>query len=186
MNRWNVFFLVVLSGIFMARAELTKDQKDELEGSLRIVAVNDDTVEKDDVEYIELKVSTNQKVKYSEDYTFYMRITVELTDKKTSTVCYTQFARERGEVDVEYTGEDEWQFLVSKGDLKRPKVTGFVVQYGVIIDKKFTVLAEEMDDVDTLEELTTRTPDRYEAKPRIFHQYFFEDSDGEVVLSGWM
>ena len=169
----------------MAGAELSEDELEILQDSVRIGSINDDTFEdEDDIEYVQLKFYTTQKEDYKEKYAFFVRVTMEMTDKKTSTICYSKFGREQGEVDIEYTGEDTWKFIVAQGDMKRPKVTAYVVQYGVIVDKKFVVLAEETDDVDTIIELTERTPTLVEQKPHIIHEYSFRDSEGEVQQSG--
>ena len=203
MKHWYIFLLAAMVGIFTAEAKLTEDELEFLQDTVRIVAVNDDTVDieddfGEDVEWVQLAFSTNQRDEYKDDdgkiitYDFRVRVTVELTDKKTSTVAYSQFAREQGGVDKEYTGIDDWQFLVPQGELKRPKVTASVIEYGVMVDGEFIVLAQDFDHVDTLEELTTRTPQRLEKmegreelKPKIEHLSYYLDSDGEEQNSGW-
>lgn len=189
MKRWYIMLFVFLAGFLMAGAAgLSEDQLEDLQDTLKIRAVNDDDFEDDfDVEYFQLKFATGQNVKYEgqDSYKFYVRVTVELTDKKTSTVCYVQMARERGDVDTEYTGVDEWEMTVPFGDLKKPKLTAYVIQYGVLVGTEFIVAVTETDKVDTLEELTTRTTKRHDQKPEMKHQHFFIDSDGVEQPSGW-
>jgi hypothetical protein len=180
--------MVVLAGCFVAAGALTSDEIEDLKKKVKIGSVSDDEMEEDDVEYMQVKFYTIQDEDSADEHAFYVKVTVELTDKKTKTVCYAQFARMQGAVDTEYTGEDNWEFVVPFGDLEKPKITAYAVQYGVIEDKEFIVLAEQMDDVDTVEELTTRTPTRTTEKPRILHQYSYRDigsEDEEIIQSMW-
>jgi hypothetical protein len=198
MKRWYVMLFVFLSGFFLAGAELSEDELELLQDSVKIGSVNDDIVDDirgdgSDDEYFQLKFYTTQREEYKTAYTFRMRITVELNDKKTSTVGWSQFAREQGELDSEYTGQDNWRFLVPVGNMNRPKVTAYVIQYGVMVDGEFKVIAEEMDDVDSLDELLERTPNRLDTmearaelkKPTIEHQYTYIDSNGNADTTVW-
>lgn len=188
MKRWYMVMLVFLAGCFVAVGALTEDQKEDLEDSVKIGGVNDDTIEDDnDTKFEQLTFYTYQDEDSVEDYTFYIKVTVELTEKKSKKSYYAQFARKQGDVDTEYTGQDNWDFTVAYGDLKKPKITAYVIQYGIIEDKEFIVLTEEMDDVDSLEELTTRSPDRLEQKPRILHMYSYRDSvtGDDIQQSMW-
>lgn len=185
MKRWYILVLVFLAGYFVAVAEVTDDEIDDLRDKIKIGSVSDDDFEENDIEYQTLKFYTYQDEDSVEDYTFYVKVTVEFTEKKTKKSYYAQFARTQGSVESEYTGEDNWEFVVAQGDLEKPKVSAYVVQYGILVDKKFIVIVEEMDDVDSLEELTTRTSDKLVQKPRILHQYNFRDSNEEVQQSMW-
>ncbi len=194
MKRWNVLLSVFLAGCFVAAAGVpTEDEIEDLKDKVKIGSVSDDTIEgDDDSKYEQLKFYTTQYEDSVEDYAFYMRVTVELTEKKSKDSYFAQFARTQGDVDTEYTGEDNWEFVVAHGDLQKPKITAFVVQYGILVDKDgkkdFIILAEEMDDVDSLDELTKRSPNRLEQKPRILHQYSYRDNGGdgqEVIQSMW-
>ncbi len=176
--------LVFCVSCFLAvGAEISEDDLERLERSVKIGSVNDDTVENDaDEESEQLKFYTYQNE--DDDYNFRVRITMELTDRSKNTY-FAQLMKPRGVVDTEYTGEDNWKFEVPHGDLERPKVTAYVVQYGIQMGAEFIVLAEETDDVDTVEELTERSPTRLEQKPVILHQYKFRDSDEEEQYSKW-
>ncbi len=177
-----VFCLSCLSAF---TEELSEDEMDRLEASIKIGSVNDDTFEQNDDEYLKLKFYTYQDEDDADEYKFYIKVTVEVMDRATKNVYYSQFARLQGAVDIEYTGEDNWEFLVKIDEVKKPKVTAYVVQYGILMDKKFICFAEEADDVDTVDELTERTTTRLEPTPRILHQYNFRDSDEEVQQSSW-
>ncbi len=178
---WLLVFCV--SCFFAVGAEVSEDELERLERTVKIGSVSDDTIENDaDEELEQLKFYTYQNE--DDEYNFRMRVTIELTDKSKNTY-FAQLIKSRGVVDTEYTGEDNWDFRVPHGDLERPKVTAYVVQYGIQVDAKFIVLAEETDDVDTVEELTERSPTRLEQKPVILHQYKFRDSDEEEQYSKW-
>jgi hypothetical protein len=190
MKHWSVILWILLAGFLMAGAALTEDELEYLEDSARIVGVSDDTIDiedeyGEDVEWVQLKFTINQRQKYKEDYKFRVRVTVELTDKKTKTIAHARFARERGGFGEEYTGVDVWRFLVPQGELKRPKVTAYAIQYGMLVDGEFVVLAEELDGVDAAEEIEERTPERLEQKPEMEYQYYFLDSENEEQTSAW-
>lgn len=189
MKRWYMVMVVFLAGCFVAAGALTEDQIDDLKKKIKIGSISDDTFEDDsDISYEQLKFYTYQDEDSAEENTFYMKVTVEIKEKKGKDTYFAQFARTQGAVDTEYTGEDNWEFVVAHGDLKKPEITAYVVQYGVIEDKEFIVLSEEMDDVDSLDELLERSPNRLEQKPRILHQYNYRDTaseDEEVIQSMW-
>ncbi len=176
--------LVFCMSCFVAvGAGISEDELERLERTVKIGSVNDDTVENDaDEEFEQLKFYTYQNE--DDDYNFRMRVTMELTDRSKNTY-FAQLMKPRGVVSAEYTGEDNWKFEVPHGDLERPKVTAYVVQYGIQLGSEFVVLAEETDDVDTVEELTERSPTRLEQKPAIQHQYSYRDGDDEVIQSQW-
>ena len=184
-----MLLLVFCMGCFLAvGAEISEDELERLERSVKIGSVNDDTIENEaDEEFIQLKFYTYQNEDDSDEYTFRLRVTIELTDKQKNSY-FAQMAREQGSLDTEYTGEDNWEFLLPIGDLNRPKVTAYVIQYGILVDAEFIVLAEETDDVDTVEELTERSPTRLEPQNKnavIKHQYKFRDSDEGEQYSDW-
>jgi len=200
MKRWTIFLMVALAGFVMAEEKLTEEELEDLQDAVNIVSVNDDTIDiedamGEDVEWIQLKFSINQRADWKKDYKFRVRVTIELEDKKTSTIVYSQFARLRGEfTDGEnYLGVDEWQYIVPQGELKRPKVSAYVIQYGVMVGDEYVVLAEEFDDVDTLEELLERTPERLEKlsgreelKPKLEYRYHFQPDDEDAQVTEWM
>ncbi len=186
MKSLRTVWIVVLAGCFVAAGELTEDEVEVLNNKIKIGSVHDYTVEdSEDTKFELLKFYTYQDEDSADEYTFYMRVTVELTEKESRARCFAQFARIQGDVDSEYTGEDNWEFVVAHGDLIKPRVTAFVIQYGVLIEKEgnkkdFIVLAEKRDDVRSLKELMARTPNRAKQKARILHQYSYRDQVGSV------
>ena len=181
-----MWLLALLTGCFLAVGEeISEDEKEDLEDKIKIGSVRDDTIEDDDdVKYEQLKFYTYQDENSVEDYTFRIMVMIELTEKKSKKVYYTYLNGMQGDVDTEYTGEDNWEFAVPHKDLVKPKVTAYIIQYGIVLDKRFIVIKEEMDDVESIEELKGRGT-LLEQKARIFHQYSFRDSDDEIQQSSW-
>lgn len=184
MKKYMLLITFCLGCLVAFGAQISEDEMERLERSVQIGGVADDNVENDaDEEFLQLKFYTYQNQDDVDEYTFRMRVTVELTDKDKNTY-FVQMAREQGSLNTEYTGEDNWEFLVSLGDLERPKLTAYVIQYGILNGVEFVVLAEETDDVDSPEELTKRSPTRFSQKPEIKHQYSYLDGS-EKIQSQW-
>jgi len=183
MKRYMLLLVFCVSCLMAVGAEISKDDLERLERTVKIGSISDDTLRGDDGEKSEiLKFYTYQNE--DDAYNFRMRVTLEITDKSKNTY-FASLNRERGAVDVEYTGEDNWQFALPHGELEKPKLTAYAVQYGILNDGKFIVLAEEFDDVDTQEELTERTTTRADKKLTATHNYSYRDGDDEVVQSPW-
>jgi len=186
--KYTILLMIFCLSCFMAVGEaLTEDQIEKLERSVKISSVNDETIKGDDKVKIEvLKISTYQNE--DDKYNFRMRIVVELEDRGKNTY-FAKLERAQGDMGGDdYTGEDNWKFQVSHGDLERPKISAYAIQYGIFQDGKFIVLAEDYDDVDTAEELTERTTTGLDQKPVILHQYSYRESgddEGEVLQSQW-
>jgi hypothetical protein len=66
---------------------------------------------------------------------------------------------------------------VPQGELERPKVSAYVVEYGLMDEETFVPLAIEMDDVDSVEELTERSPSRLEDGVKLKHAYYYRNMD---------
>jgi len=109
-------------------------------------------------------------------------VTVELEDRAKNTY-FARVERKQGSTHPDYVGKDEWVMQIPHGDLERPKVSAYIIQYGILNDGEFIILAEEFDDVDTLEELMERTTTRLEGVKSIEHYYWFTDRDDEEIRS---
>lgn len=83
-------------------------------------------------------------------------IAVEVTDKAKNTYLATIIADQPAPESI-YTGEDRWEFRMPEGDLERPKITAYAVQYGIMDEDTYVILDEDYDDVDSMEELKERT-----------------------------
>jgi len=176
-----VFFLSCLGAV---GAEISEKELKKLGKSVNISSVVDSTIKNEDREKVEVvKIYTYQRRKdETVDFNYRIRVTVELTDREKNTY-FAQVARRQGSVHTDYLGKDEWEIQIPHGDMERPKVTAYAIQYGIVNGGEFIVLAEEFDDVDTLEELTERTTTRIDEVKAIEHYYWYTDRDDEDVRS---
>lgn len=191
MKYWTMLFVGICLVCSSAMgAELSEEVLEKLRDKVKIAGVNDSTEKgDDDVKMEVLKFYTYQDEDSADEFKFRVHVVVELEDKKDNTY-FAMAEKYQGEVDSEYTGEDTWEFKVKHGDLNRPKLSAYAIRYGIVVKGKdgksvFKVLAEEYDDVDTLDELKERTTTQAESNTAIFHQYNFRTSDEEVVQSPW-
>ncbi len=181
MKRYILLLVFCLSCFAVFGAGLSEDEMEKLQKRVKILSVNDETVRGDDDEKSEaIKFSTYQD-EHDDALNFRMRITVELTDRSKKTY-FAQMARAQGAVDSEYTGEDNWEFQIPHGDLERPKLTAYSIQYGILYEGEFIVLVEETDDVDSADEITARNTERVDIKSTK-HTYSFRDGDGATQQS---
>lgn len=159
--------------------------KEDRENSVRINAVSDRTVRNDAREKLEvISFFTNQN---EDDKLIYkVRVTVEITDKS-GDVYYARIVKGQGALDEEYKGEDEWAFQIPHGELERPKITAYAIQYGFVKDKMLIPVYEEFDDVDSAEEIVERADaGRLEMKITKHTYQYLEtagENEGQVVTS---
>ena len=190
MKRYLLLVVFCLSCCVAIGTELSEKDLKRLRTRVKISSVDDLTIKNEDHEKVEVvKIYTYQEQgDPNKNYTYRIRIAVELTDKEKN----TYFARaeraqgdvrERGSRITDYLGKDEWEMHIPHRNLERPKVTAYVIQYGILNEGEFIVLAEELDDVDTLEELTERTTTRLEEVKKIKHYFWYTDEDDEDVRS---
>ena len=59
-------------------------------------------------------------------------------------------------VDVNYTGEDFWEFSFPDGELKYPEITGYAVEYGIETNKLFYTVASKLQRVESADEIMER------------------------------
>lgn len=165
--------LMLVAGCLAAFGEIDEKEMKRLKRYVRINSVNDGTIRNDDREKIAvLKFNTSQDERDKEG--FRVRVTVEMTDKS-KTSYYAQLMRKQAEVNSEYLGQDRWEFHVPHGELERPKVTAYVVEYGLMDEETFVPLVIEMDGVDSVEELIERCKARIEDGVKMKHAYYYRD-----------
>jgi hypothetical protein len=183
MKRYVASLCVIGATLVSFGAELSGDLlklQEDLSSRTKIGTVNDSTFRDNDKKFEVLKFTTNQDPR-KKDLNFRVRVTVELTDKAENT-CWAQINREQGPVDVEYTGEDVWEFHVPHGEMEKPKVTAYAVQYGILKDGVFVPVAEKFSKVDTVEEITSKSANRVEFT-KTLHYYRYINSEDETVSS---
>jgi len=184
MNRYIILLAFCLNCFTSFGAELSDEiveLKKSRKSKVKIGSVSDDTIRNDEDKKIEvLKFHTYQ---YEDDeLTYRICVTVELTDNQDD-VYFAQLAREQGSVHKDYTGEDSWEFQIAHGDLEKPKLTAYAIQYGFFTDGIFVPIAEEFDDVDRLEEITERATAGRIDMQITKHTYQYEDEDDEIQTS---
>jgi len=182
----NCILLIVfcLSCFVAAGAELSEKELKKLAKSVKISSVVDETIKGDDREKIEVvKIYTYQNRKDPNvNFNYRIRVAVELTDREKNAY-FARVERKQGSTHDDYIGKDEWGIQIPHGGLERPKVTAYAIQYGILNEGEFVVLAEDYDDVDTLEELMDRTTTRLEEVKDIQHWFWFTDRDGKEERS---
>ncbi len=184
--KYYILLAVFCASCFMAVGEeLTEDQLEKLQRSVKIGSVSDDTIKGDDGKKITVvKFYTYQNE--DDKYNFRMRVTLELKDRSKNTY-FAQIMKAQGEVDTEYTGDDNWKFQVPNGDMERPKVSAYAIEYGILHDGQFISLVEDFDDVDSADEIKERSPTRIENMMGQ-HSYSYRESgddDAEILQSQW-
>lgn len=96
----------------------------------------------------------------------YLRVAVEMTDKEDNVFRGESLTgSSAGEVKggqyqgYSFTGAVRWEVDVEHGSLKRPRITGYVVEYGYMDGKNFVCLDKECYRVKSREELLERSKD---------------------------
>jgi hypothetical protein len=156
-----LFALLLVAGPFVLRAadlpEHLEDLVDEYSNQMAVWGVNDDDFEDEyGKEYLVIKFcsrqddsNTQRKPKYR------MRFTAQVTDNKTKTVVVAQ--AEKGIRVVHdmnsYTGRTEWEFRIPFGKMKKPKLTAYAVEFGLIEGGAFVPVAVDYKHADSAEEI---------------------------------
>ena len=92
-----------------------------------------------------------------------IQVTVELTDKngkvawgKAKAISPTGQVKGGEFAGTSYSGAVRWVFVAEHGDLKRPKITGYVVEFGYGQGKNFVCLDKQCYRAESKEELVER------------------------------
>lgn len=84
-----------------------------------------------------------------------MRITVQLTDKESGKIVYAQQTRETQKVNGDnYAGETKWACRIPFGEMQKPKLSAYVIEFGFMKDSVFIPVAVECDEVELADEIT--------------------------------
>ncbi len=183
-----LLLIVLLVSHLPAFGELTEKELKQFKSNLEIGGVRADTWKSEDREKFELlEVNTFQSEDDPLNYEmnrFRLRLVVELTDKQGNTYLVKFAGNAPADYDSEYQGEDYWGLYMAHGDLERLKISGYVVQYGLMDGETFIPLAEDEDDAEEmLERVRNRTTKLFPGKVDLRHYYMFEDSNEGVTES---
>ncbi|MBI9020908.1 MAG: hypothetical protein JEZ10_06620 [Verrucomicrobia bacterium] len=177
--KYYILLSVFFTGVFGFAGEYSEKDLKRLSRSVEIAGVRTDTVKNDDREKSEL-IEVNTFQDQDEKAGFQIRMVVELTDKQKKTYLVEVAGNQKEGRDSEYTGEDYWELRIPYGDLESVKISGYAIQYGIMDDGTFVLLAEEFDDVDSIEELKARTSFPFPGRVRLSYSYMYDDArEGE-------
>jgi len=132
-----------------------KELQEELGDKIKLMSVDDDDFEDDnDNEFFVLMVKSSQDER-DIDMRPLMRVTVRLFDKKTKTTVFAQVEKKAGKLpgNDRYAGSTKWEFHIPFGDMKKPKLVAYAVEFGVMEGSTFVPGAFEYDDVESAEEI---------------------------------
>lgn len=154
-----LFFTLVLFATFLSAtaAELPvylTEMAEKYSNGMKVWAIEDDDMEdEDENEFFVLQFESRQD-KRDNDLNYQMRVTVQLTDKKTKTVVYAQTTHNPRPVSEEwYADHTAWEFQIPFGQLEKPKMTACVIEFGFMKDTYFVPVAMDCDNADTPEEI---------------------------------
>ena len=162
--------------------QLKEDELKQFKRDFEIADVRVDTWKSDEdrakFERLEVNTFQNEDDPVNYDMTrFRMRLVVELTDKDKKTYLVQFTGNAPGEYDSEYMGEDYWNLFMAHGDLERLKVSGYMIQYGIMDGDTFIPLAEEEKGSEKmLEGVRNRTTVLFQGKIYLRHYYMYVDS----------
>jgi hypothetical protein len=163
--------------------ELGKDasvglSKDELKkiSEAQIASIRDgkEKSTQTDKKYQTLEVNTFQS--QDEMPGFRICVAVEVTDKSKKTYLAEFTANQPEGLDSEYLGQDYWTLYLPEGDLEKPKITAYAVQYGFMDGNTFLIIGEQYDHVKSMDELKARTATPFPGSLRLSHYYMYSDS----------
>ncbi len=178
MTKVAVLVLLCMCNLFVVAEEIPKKELKKLKRSVKILSVSDRKTEnQEDEKIFLLKFDTNQDEDNDEQFKYRFRVTVEITDKAKNTY-FAQVQASQRALHEDYLGEDTWEFHIPIGNMERPKLSACVIQYGILHEGKFIPLNEDFDDVDTVEELTERSPNRLDGNMKLFKHTYLYDEDG--------
>lgn len=151
----------------------TAELINRLQKRVKVGTVSDSTTKNDAGEKLTvLKFHTYQDERDSQ-YDFRIRVTVELTDKEEK-IYAGQLLSPQGGVPKEYTGEDDWEFQISHGELDRPKMTAYAIEYGIFQQKTFIPVAAELKKAESADKIMKRSSGRVPVK-RTHHSVWFRE-----------
>ena len=163
---------------------LPSDELERLQQTVKIDTIRDENYRDDDrKEFRILKFNTSQYEMDKQD--FHIRVTVEM--KANGKLVYAQQLRQRKEItNTEYIGQDRWEFHIPFGDYAMPRITAYVIEYGIMDEGKFLPVAIETKNADTADDIVKRSSFPIEQNTLLKHAYIYlnnGDDDDEVESS---
>jgi hypothetical protein len=68
------------------------------------------------------------------------------------------------------------------GDLGRLKISAYAIQYGVLDEDTFILLAEDFDDVESIAALKERSPNLFPNEATLKHYHIYDNGSHEESI----
>ncbi|OUX37371.1 MAG: hypothetical protein CBE26_03490 [Kiritimatiellaceae bacterium TMED266] len=175
-----VLGVFLLSGVLSVEAFTEKELK-MLQRDTKIEGVRSNSIKNKNRERSEiLEINTSRDEDQQTGFQIYTL--VEVTDKEKESYLI-EYRANQAELDSEFTGEEYYELIIPNGEVGRLKVTAYAIQYGITDDEgSFTMLAEEFDDVESVDELKERTSTRFPEKVTMKHYHIFDSGGHEESI----
>jgi len=180
-----VFFAVYILSCTAAFSNLSGEELERLQRTVKIDTIRDEIYRDDDRnEYTLFKFNTSQYEMDKDD--FHIRVTLEI--KANGKLVYAQQLRQRRNItSTEYIGQDRWEFHIPHGESAMPRITAYVIEYGIMDEGTFIPVAIETMNAETADEIVKRCSSGIEENTRLKHAYIYlndvEDDDKEESQS---
>ena len=171
----HILIAFLFSCCFSVFAEFSEKELKTLKKETQIGGVRSNTIKNKKREKIEtLEIETYRNEDYPTGFRIY--VAVEIQDKEKNTYL-VEYAGNQREVDSDFLGEEYWTLEIPWGDMERPKVSAYAIHYGIMDEDEetFILLAEDYDDVDSMEELTARTTTPFPGTCQMTYYFIYDD-----------
>lgn len=183
-------------------SEAIEELQEKFQCTMKVWAVEDDDIETDrGDEYFVLKFESQQpnRVIMGKECEFFfgtqnpsltqlneqrglfeMRVTVQLIDKKTKAIGYAQSFDEpvplemKGNVIGRYADHTAWEYRIPFGTMKKPKLSAYAIEFGLLKDGKFIPIATEYKKVDGSEEILLAGGNELQMKCHKCSHYYWD------------
>ncbi len=152
-----------------------QDVYEENKGSMYVMPVAQNTIRNEwEERTVHLKFNTKQHADIDKR-DCRLRVTIELTDKKTGKTGFAQRTDDIKGLSFAYENPQwiRWEFEMPHGTFgRRTQVSAYAIEYGLIKDDVFIPIHGQYDDVDSAQEITDRTQIRIKGLRRTERGFF--------------
>lgn len=175
------FILILLTlGLCAAAAEVSEEVEklqNEYKGRMKVWAVEEDEYEAPNgKEFLVLKFESRQDIRDT-DLNYEMHVTVQLTDKKTKTVTFAKAVDVPGAItDINrYADHTAWEYRIPFGNMQKPKLTAYAIEFGFLKEGEFIPIAAEYDKVESAEEIAAAGGKEIKMQSRGGRHYYWNE-----------
>lgn len=154
-RKWSVVSVICMAAftVFSQGSANVGKSVEELKKYISLGAIVDsDYRDKGNQKFELLKATTEQDKDMGFDGV--LRLTIEMTGKE-GEVWYGQMSKPQGKRRPDYNGRDTWEFSISHGALKYPKIV-YAVEYGYQTSNAFVAVDQQLKKVESADEIMTR------------------------------